>query len=378
MLRDGPGREVIAPTKEESEVKEEIQVVKKETVDRVKEPSIQLNEVAEEVRESDREKDVFVQMKETVTSSGEVSTHQEVRKTRLQDQELPTEIKEKVTYPKEEDIKTESNEDSMKEKPTQEDLRGVSEPSDSTWIVVGEKRRKNRSQSTSDSDHIKKNKSRQVKAEEASRRQTQVAPKLNYKQAIQKSLPLKPATSPPIQAPVVKTGTQEKSLPDTTNVVLPDMTTPLPKIPSEPPPDTANGPSHTPSEPSPHTSSEPIPLNSYPIPDILPSTLPSSSFSIDYTPNTLGLNHANGFRDSIDYSLGYDGYYGYGPISNSLHDEWWPKTHYGQWREREMGLEREPWLDLSSFPEEDHVQYGPNSTYSSEELQVRVSGENDE
>ena len=43
-----------------------------------------------------------------------------------------------------------------------------------------------------------------------------------------------------------------------------------------------------------------------------------------------------------------------------------------------MGLEREPWLDLSSFPEEDHVQYGPNSTYSSEELQVRVSGENDE
>ena len=345
----------MAPTKEESEkaaaVVEEKRELEQEkgTVKEEKEESSQeKGTVKEEKEESSQEKGTPNQEKET--TGQEKDTVEEVKDSSVQTEEESLKGSDEKQRVQEETIEVqnstqeeEQSSDNKLEKSSPKVPRNILESSDNAWIVVGEKRRKNRSQSVSE-DHLKR-KSKPIKTEDTSRRQNIVTSKLTYKQVIQKSLPLKPTNPPSIEAPVVPTGVQEE--------------TPFLNIPTEP-------------------KNEPLPLNSYPLPDMLPSTLPSSSFSIDYTHSSLGLNPSSGFRESADYGLGYGGYYGYGPISNSLHDEWWPKTHYGQWREREMGLEREPWMDFSSFPEGDPIQYGSNPSYSSEELQVRVDRKYDE
>ena len=322
----------MAPTKEESEKAATVVEEKRESEQEkgtVKEESNQEKDTPNPEKEATgQEKDTVEEVKDS-----SVQTEEETLKESDEKQKVQEETVEVQNTTQEE----EQSSDNKTEKSSPNITRSIPESSDNTWIVVGEKRRKKRSQSVSE-DHLKR-KSKPIKTEDSSRHQNMVTSKLTYKQVIQKSLPLKSTNPPSIEAPVVPTGVQNE--------------TPILNIPSEP-------------------KNEPLPLNSYPLPDMLPSTLPSSSFSIDYTHNSLGLNPSSGFRESVDYGLGYGGYYGYGPISNSLHDEWWPKTHYGQWREREMGLEREPWMDFSSFPEGDSIQYGSNRSYSSEELQVRV------
>ena len=353
----------MAPTKEESE-KEAAALTNGEEQEKevVKESGSQEKESADQEKEAaDQEKSASSSVKETtgkekgtvkgspcqqkIGSIGEkdISSQENTKKVSTQGEE---DMKESDNPPKEQMEMTRMSSEAqeaqdsthMIEEASSVPPKTMPESSDNAWIVVGEKRRKNRSQSVSE-DHLKR-KSKPVRTEEPSRRQKLVPSKLTYKQVIQQSLPSKSPNPSSVEAPVVPTGVKEE-----------------------------NSPQNVPSEPK----TEPLSLNSYPLPEILPSSLPSTSFSMDYTHDPLGLNPSSAFRDSVDYGLGYGGYYSYEPIRNSLHDEWWPKTHYGQWREREMGLEREPWMDLTSFPEGDRMQYRSNNGYTTEELQVRMN-----
>lgn len=69
-------------------------------------------------------------------------------------------------------------------------------------------------------------------------------------------------------------------------------------------------------------------------------------------------------------------YYDYPPQQNYYHnDQWWPKSHYGMWREREMDLEREQWLFADHrlpYVDDDSYNFQHDPTYTSEELQVCV------
>lgn len=150
--------------------------------------------------------------------------------------------------------------------------------------------------------------------------------KMTYKQAIQKSLPKQTNKEP---LPVVSTGTntEAKTEPSKEN----------------PPAETAEAPL-----------------------DLSIDKLFPPSFSIDYTLP---------FHDEPKYDLGYYDYPPEDGYGMPYREEWWPKTHYGQWREREMGLERNSYLQdpgLSPF-----IDYATLPTYSSEELQVDEEWEGD-
>ena len=93
------------------------------------------------------------------------------------------------------------------------------------------------------------------------------------------------------------------------------------------------------------------------------------NFDYDY-------NQDYGFG-SFDADISLDPYY-YEPNDPpySFGSGLWPKTHYGEWREREMDLEREPWLFRNNSGFGGYIDDGLTQTlpvaYSSEELQVEM------
>lgn len=141
---------------------------------------------------------------------------------------------------------------------------------------------------------------------------------MTYKQAIQKSLPKQTNKEP---LPIVSTGTNTEAKTE-------------------------------PSKENPPAEKAEAPL------DLSIDKLFPPSFSIDYSLP---------FHDEPKYDLGYYDYPPENGYGMPYREDWWPKTHYGQWREREMGLERNSYLQdpgLSPF-----IDYGTLPTYSSEELQ---------
>ena len=70
----------------------------------------------------------------------------------------------------------------------------------------------------------------------------------------------------------------------------------------------------------------------------------------------------------------YPYYYNPDPLSYPFESNFPPRTHYGEWREREMDMERDPWF----LPRNEEYRnfgndyFGQNNAvnYSNEELQV--------
>ena len=143
---------------------------------------------------------------------------------------------------------------------------------------------------------------------------------------------------------------------------------------------------------------EPLPLSESvergkpPMQPLLASTTSpfgNDSYPIDYPSNSMSFGNTDRFGMNYDtgydpnYNSNYDPYFSYShpysgiaPIRSGYpNDEWWPKTHYNAWREREVGLERGLWFGEPSgyrgslVGEDEMAGYnGPN--YTSEELQV--------
>ena len=190
-----------------------------------------------------------------------------------------------------------------------------------TWTVVGDKRRRHHSQSVSGIDDASRRlNSRTKPPKQTSEKTTKNRnTKMTYKQAIQKSLPKQTNKEP---LPIVSTGTNTEAKTE-------------------------------PSKENPPAEKAEAPL------DLSIDKLFPPSFSIDYSLP---------FHDEPKYDLGYYDYPPENGYGMPYREDWWPKTHYGQWREREMGLERNSYLQdpgLSPF-----IDYGTLPTYSSEELQV--------
>ena len=190
-----------------------------------------------------------------------------------------------------------------------------------TWTVVGDKRRRHHSQSVSGIDDASRRlNSRTKPPKQTSEKTTKNGnTKMTYKQAIQKSLPKQTNKEP---LPIVSTGTNTEAKTE-------------------------------PSKENPPAEKAEAPL------DLSIDKLFPPSFSIEYSLP---------FHDEPKYDLGYYDYPPENGYGMPYREDWWPKTHYGQWREREMGLERNSYLQdpgLSPF-----IDYGTLPTYSSEELQV--------
>lgn len=315
ILKEGPGREVLAPTKPVEEVKPvSAPVDSKESVPDTKE-SIPSN----------------------TKDSGSQTTNEPIQQDTKEVESAPIDV-----TPSKEVIVT----------PTVKKETKVNDEED--WTVITEKRKKNRSASTYSVDHEEKKK--QGKANEK---------KMNYKKAIQKSLTGKKKI-PTLPTP------QEK--PSIQSVPSPTPNKPVEEQPSK------QEPSPEQQVPSVPTGVEETPIDSYP----LGNTSYNQDYSIPSEKLPLFGTYDNDFtfNDSLRFThpsmdgLNYD-FCSY-PSNQVYYDnsQWWPKTHYGMWREKEMDMEREQWLfdeshQYPSYTEDDPYLFQHNPTYTSEELQVR-------
>ena len=215
-----------------------------------------------------------------------------------------------------------SNQPNQSSSTNQPSTNPPAEPNEAdTWTVVGDKRRRHHSQSVSGIDDASRRLNTRTKPpKQTSEKTTKNGnTKMTYKQAIQKSLPKQTNKEP---LPIVSTGTNTEAKTE-------------------------------PSKENPPAEKAEAPL------DLSIDKLFPPSFSIDYSLP---------FHDEPKYDLGYYDYPPEDGYGMPYREDWWPKTHYGQWREREMGLERNSYLQdpgLSPF-----IDYGTLPTYSSEELQV--------
>ena len=298
-------------------------------------------------------------------------------------EETPTEketpIKEET--PKEE-TPTEKETPTKEETPKKEETP-VSQPpiTEESWKTVKEKPRKSRNSGT---------------VEMEGRKKSPTLPKLNYKKIIQKSL--KPAE--PI--PAVITGPAPPAVPATSASPASSASLASPAAPSSTPQnETPKAKSQLFSE-TPKTESKPS--NETPSLTSFLSSLPplQDTLPTDETPSQEYETPFHRFPEGISYNLDFDygQAYGFGsfdasmapypyyynnpdPLSYPFQSTFPPKTHYGEWREREMDLERDPWFlpareDYRDMGQEYFGQNNNNSNnnnnnglnYSNEELQV--------
>ena len=225
------------------------------------------------------------------------------------------------------------------------------------------------------------------------RKKSPTLPKLNYKKIIQKSL--KPAE--PI--PAVITGPAPPAVPATSASPASSASPAAPS--STPQNETPKAKSQLFSE-TPKTESKPS--NETPSLTSFLSSLPplQDTLPTDETPSQEYETPFHRFPAGISYNLDFDygQAYGFGsfdasmapypyyynnpdPLSYPFQSTFPPKTHYGEWREREMDLERDPWFlpareDYRDMGQEYFGQNNNNSNnnnnnglnYSNEELQV--------
>lgn len=333
ILKEGPGREVLAPMKPVEEVKvASAPVESKESVPDTKES------VPSNMKDAESQT-----VKESIPSNTKESKPQTANEPVQQEKKEVVSAPIEVT-PSKEVIVT----------PTVKKETKVNDEED--WTVITEKRKKNRSASTYSVDHEEKKK--QGKANEK---------KMNYKKAIQKSLTGKKKI-PTLLTP------QEK--PSTQPVPSPTPNKPVEEQPSKQEPSLEQ--QQVPSVP---TGVESTPIDSYP----LGNTSYNQDYSIPSEKLPLFGTYDNDFtfNDSLRFThpsmdgLNYD-FCSY-PSNQVYYDnsQWWPKTHYGMWREKEMDMEREQWLfdeshQYPSYTEDDPYLFQHNPTYTSEELQVRI------
>ena len=275
-----------------------------------------------------------VEAKEKGSQEGEGSVSSEVNQSSSQPGQSTTQPDQPSAQPSSQ----QSNQPAQPNQPsTQSSTQSSTQPSRTepneteAWTVVGDKRRRHHSQSVSSGlDDASKRLNARTKPPKQPSEKAAKTGKMTYKQAIQKSLPKQTNKEP---LPIVSTGTNTN-----TNTKAKDE------------PSKENPPAET--------AEAPLELS---IDKLFPP-----SFSIDYTLP---------FHNEPKYDLGYYDYPPEDGYGMPYREEWWPKTHYGQWREREMGLERNSYLQdpgLTPF-----IDYGTLPTYSSEELQVEEKRESD-
>ena len=274
---------------------------------------------------------------------------------------------------------TPNKEETPTEKETpKKDETPVSQPpiTEESWKTVKEKPRKSRNSGT---------------VEMEGRKKSPTLPKLNYKKIIQKSL--KPAE--PI--PAVITGPAPPAVPATSASPASPASSAAPS--STPQNETPKAISQLFSE-TPKTESKPS--NETPSLTSFLSSLPplQDTLPTDETPSQEYETPFHRFPAGISYNLDFDygQAYGFGsfdasmapypyyynnpdPLSYPFQSTFPPKTHYGEWREREMDLERDPWFlpareDYRDLGQEYFGQNNNNNNnnnglnYSNEELQV--------
>ena len=279
---------------------------------------------------------------------------------------------------------TESETPIKDETPTKDETPAI-QPSqtEESWKTVREKPRKSRNSGT---------------VEMEGRKKAPTLPKLNYKKIIQKSL--KPAE--PI--PAVITGPIPPAAPATSASPASPASSAAQAAQAAP---SSNPPNETPKTESklinetPRTESKPS--NETPSLTSFLSSLPplQDTLPTDETPSQDYETPFHRFPAGISYNLDFDygQAYGFGsfdasmapypyyyntpdPLSYPFQSSFPPKTHYGEWREREMDLERDSWFlpmredyrDVRNeyFGHSNNNNNGMN--YSNEELQVREDG----
>ena len=299
ILRDGKGREVEAPMIESKET----------------------DKGAEEVKEVEKKEVKEVEKKEV----------KEVEK------EVEKEVKEEVKEVKEK----------MKEEVEKKEEKNTVDSSftpDSSWTVVGEKRRKNRSASISEN---KKEKKREQKS----------AGKQDYRRTTS-PLPTKPVE------PALARKEKSESGPQPPTELKTEKSEPVAQASTEPKAEKAVG--------------QPLPLPAVQPPfeysGVMNQGLPplnNDAFKSPYNP-PLSMNQSDA------RAMGLDHFYDYHDENmndyTNMESQWWPKPEYGMWRQRKVSIERDPWLFEHTGRWNDYFEDDsqPIATvpYTSDELQV--------
>lgn len=254
------------------------------------------------------------------------------------------EVKKEVIEKEKEEVKKEVKEVEVKKEEKKNTLDSPFTP-DSSWTVVGEKRRKNRSASISEN---KKEKRREQKS----------AGKQDYRRTTS-PLPTRPVE------PALARKEKSESGPQPTTEPKAENTEPVTQPSTEPKAEKA--------------VSQPLPISAVQPPfeygGVMGQGLPplnSDTFKSPYNP-PLSMNQSDA------RAMGLDHFYDYHDENmndyTNMESQWWPKPEYGMWRQRKVSIERDPWLFEHTGRWNDYFEDDsqPIATvpYTSDELQVR-------
>ena len=296
--------------------------------------------------------DVFGILREGKGREVEVKEVKKEEKGEEENDEKEEEKKEK----EEKEEKVEEKKEEMKEEKEEK------AEEDSSWTVVGEKKRRNRSASVSE-------------GKKERRREAKPASKLDYRKAVLGSLPTKPADLAPSQPaqpaqPAQPSQPAQPAQPSSQQPSQPSQQSSQPAQQPSQPQQQPQQPQQQPQQPQQDETSPlaPLPLNSpaFEYGPVMEPNLPlGGAFSglVMNPPENLGIDRFYDYPD--DHMNGYA----------NMEDQWWPKPEYGMWRQRKVSIERDPWLfehngGWNDYFENENQPMPARVPYTSEELQV--------